>query len=252
MERNAKSEPVTASKRAAIILTILLAAGLAAFLALSNNMPAAASHTLHFHCDFTPPEMSEWDFPHPADWASEAENGMTFLHMVRMGQPGVPRRPLQFARLKGVNVGSFSLSVKVRRLQKSMIIVFNYIDTLHFYYAHVSRQTGREVSVHNGIFIVNGGPRYRIAGLDAPPALPGPGWHTIRIVRNARTGLIEVYSDVQKAPLFTAVDKHFDCGQIGLGSFDETGDFADFDLRSTDSGCAPENPVDPQAHPAQQ
>ncbi len=242
MERNATDQNKITGRRAAIILTILLAAGTAAFLGLAKIAPAADSGALHFHCNFTPKEMNEWEFPHRDDWTSETADGRTFLHMVRMGKPGVPRRPLQFARLKGVNVGSFTLSVKVRRLHRSMIIVFNYVDTLHFYYAHVSRQTGREVSVHNGIFIVNGGARYRIAGLDAPPALPGPGWHTIRIVRNAKTGLIEVYSDVQKAPLFTVVDKHFDCGQIGLGSFDETGDFADFDLRTTDAACAPEKP----------
>jgi hypothetical protein len=33
------------------------------------------------------------------------------------------------------------------------------------------------------------------------------------------------------------VDNTFKCGQVGLGSFDETGDFTDFELLSNDAGC---------------
>ena len=62
--------------------------------------------------------------------------------------------PLQFARLKGVSVGSFTLNVKIRREHGSMIVVFGYVDTLHFYYAHLSKDPGAKVAVHNGIFIV--------------------------------------------------------------------------------------------------
>lgn len=229
------------------VLTVLLGAGLAVlFLGYPRNA-LAALHKVHIHSNFSPKEMNEWKFPHPEDWTSELENGHYYLHMLRPGKPGVPRRPLQFARLKNVNVGSFDLRVKVRRAGRSMIIVFNYVDTMHFYYAHVSRDTGKVQPVHNGIFIVDGGPRRRIAGLDAPPALPNTRWHTIRVVRNAETGLIQVYSDVQKKPIFSVVDRHFTCGQVGIGSFDETGDFADFRLRSDDAGCTPQAPTSPQA-----
>ncbi|MEJ2007204.1 MAG: hypothetical protein P8Z30_03455 [Acidobacteriota bacterium] len=234
-------------RRSPAVMAALLGA---AFLGLSlaySHGALAALHKLSFHCNFSPKEMSEWKFPHPDDWDSEIDYGHYYLHMLRAGEPGVPRRPLQFARLRNVNVGSFNLSVRVRRAGRSMIIVFNYVDTLHFYYAHVSRDTGKIQPVHNGIFLVDGGPRRRIAGLDAPPALPDTHWHTIRVVRNAQTGLIQVYSDVQKKPLFSVVDHHFTCGQIGLGSFDEKGDFADFKLHSTDAGCTPQAPTSKQA-----
>ena len=229
------------------VLAAFLGAGLIAFgLGYSNNA-LAALHKLSFQCNFSPKEMSEWIFPHAEDWASKTEDGQTYLHMLRPGDPGVPRRPLQFARLKNVNVGSFDLSVKVRREGSSMIIVFNYVDTLHFYYTHVSKDRGTFQPVHNGIFLVDGGPRRRIAGTEAQPALPDTKWHTIRVVRNAKTGLIQVYSDVQKAPLFSVVDHHFTCGQIGLGSFDETGDFTDLKIHSSDAGCTPKTPAAPQA-----
>jgi hypothetical protein len=244
-------EPVEKNKRysrwSRIMIGTVFGAGLIAFgLGYSNNA-LAALHKLTFHCNFSPKELGEWIFPHAEDWVSKTENGQTYLHMLRPRDPGVPRRPLQFARLKNVNVGSFDLSVKVRREGTSMIIVFNYVDTLHFYYTHVSHDRGTFQPVHNGIFLVDGGPRRRIAGTKAEPALPDTKWHTIHVVRNVKTGLIQVYSDVQKKPLFSVVDHHFTCGQIGLGSFDETGDFADLKIKSSDAGCTPQAPASPQA-----
>ena len=170
--------------------------------------------------------------PFPEDWKILEEGNLHYLHMERSRPPGVPRRPVQFALLKGVKVGSFTLDVKVRRADSSMILVFDYVDPLHFYYVHLSDNPGTKVSVHNGIFIVDGGPRRRIAGLEASPALPDLSWHDVRIVRNVRTGSIDVFLDKQTTPRFSVIDHTFACGQIGLGSFDETGDFAQFRLRS--------------------
>ena len=133
--------------------------------------------------------------PFPEDWEILKEGNLHYLHMQRSRPPGVPRRPVQFALLKGVKVGSFTLDVKVRRAGGSMIVVFNYVDPLHFYYVHLSDNPGTKISVHNGIFIVDGGPRRRIAGLEASPALPDLSWHDVRIVRNVRTGSIKVFSD---------------------------------------------------------
>jgi hypothetical protein len=237
-ELNQKDSDQRAWKPALAFLAILFA-GLAAGVLILSSQALAAGRQMHIHCNFTPKERSEWQFPHPADWEIKSEGGIHYLHMVRPAEPGVPRRPLQFARLRNVNLGSFDLHVRVRRYGSSLIVVFNYVDTLHFYYAHISRDLGTKQPVHNGIFLVDGAPRRRIAGTQAQPALPDTNWHSIRIVRNVRTGLIDVYSDVQKKPLFSVVDKTFQCGQVGLGSFDETGDFTDFDLRSDDGGCTP-------------
>lgn len=234
-------------RRSYILLGAFLGTGLFVFGLGFSGSAFAALHKLSFHCNFSPKEISEWTFPHAQDWVSKTESGQTYLHMLRPRDPGVPRRPLQFARLKNVNVGSFDLSVKTRREGKSMIVVFNYVDTLHFYYTHVSHDRGTVQPVHNGIFLVDGAPRRRIAGTEAQAALPDTKWHTIRVVRNAESGLIQVYSDVQQKPLFSVVDHHFPCGQIGLGSFDELGDFADLKITSSDAGCTPRAPASPQA-----
>jgi hypothetical protein len=185
--------------------------------------------------NFTSGSLKAWQMPFPQDWEILQQGNLHYLHMKRPRAPGVPRRPLQFARSKGVKVGSFTLNADVRRSGGSMIIVFNYVDTLRFYYVHLSVNPGTQISVHNGIFIVNGKPRYRIAGLDAAPALPDRSWHHVRIVRNVRTGSIQVFLDKETKPRFSVIDHTFTCGQVGLGSFGDTGDFAQFRLRSNDA-----------------
>jgi hypothetical protein len=184
---------------------------------------------------FTSGNLNAWDMPFPEDWEILQQGDVHYLHMERNREPLVPRRPMQFALLKGVKVGSFTLNVDLRRAGGSMIVVFNYVDTLHFYYVHLSENPGTQISVHNGIFIVNGKPRYRIAGLKASPALPDKEWHHVRIVRNVRTGSIQIFMDKEKQPRFSVIDHTFTCGRVGLGSFDETGDFSRFKLQSKDA-----------------
>jgi hypothetical protein len=175
--------------------------------------------------------LHAWQMPFPEDWELQQEGGLSYLHMKRSREPGTPRRPVQFALLKNVDAGSFTLDVMVRRAQGSMIVVFGYVDTLHFYYVHLSKDSGVQEPVHNGIFLVDGAPRRRIAGVEAMPALPDRAWHHVKIVRDVRSGSIDVFVDKEKTPRFSVVDPTFTHGQVGLGSFDETGDFARFRLQ---------------------
>ena len=203
------------------------------------KVPAVQAGTnLVFSDDFAQPRLDRWQMPFPEDWAILTEGGNHYLHMKRSRDPAVPRRPVQFALMRGVRVGSFDFQARVRREGRSMIVVFNYVDPLHFYYAHLSMDTGSRQPVHNGVFLVNNAPRVRIGGLDAPAALPETSWHRIRVLRDAASGRISVWSDVQSTPIFTVTDRTFNCGQIGIGSFDETGDFDDVEVRSDDAGCA--------------
>jgi len=199
--------------------------------------PVALS--IQFSDNFSSVSLDRWQFPHPEDWTIGTEGPLHFLHMLRNREPLVPRRPMQFALLKGVHVGSFNFQSRVRRTGRSMLIVFNYVDTLHFYYTHLSADPGAKVEVHNGIFIVDGGPRRRIAGKEAAPALPDTNWHDVTVQRDVPSGSIEVFVDGDRSPRFSVMDHTFNCGQVGVGSFDETGDFADIHLTSSDAGCQP-------------
>lgn len=198
-----------------------------------------ALNSISFREDFESASLAPWLLPFPEDWEILAEGGNHYLHLKRGREPGVPRRPLQFALLKNANVGNFDFRVRLRREGRSMIVVFNYVDTLHFYYTHLSADRGTEQPVHNGVFLVDGEPRRRIAGLEAHPALPDRAWHEVRIKRDVARGTIDIFTDGLSTPLFSAVDRSFNCGQVGLGSFDETGDFDDVELHSNDAGCVP-------------
>jgi hypothetical protein len=226
-----------ARKTVHLLVLFILTASLAAFTVLIDARPVVRSVT--FHDAFTSGKLDAWQFPFPEDWVLGTEGPLNFLHMLRKREPLVPRRPMQFALLKGVNVGSFTLQARVRRHGSSVLMVFNYADTLHFYYTHLSVDAGAKVPVHNGIFLVDGEPRRRIAGVEAAPVLPDKNWHKVRVQRDVPSGSIKVFVDDESPARFSVVDHTFSCGQVGLGSFDETGDFTDVQLTSQDAGCNP-------------
>ena len=217
----------------------LLFCGVALSVLMARVAAELALETVNFRDNFSSGNLDAWQFPFAEDWVVKQEGSLHYLHMLRSRDPLVPRRPQQFALVKGVTVGSFTLETRVRREGSSMMIVFNYVDSLHFYYTHLSKDPGRKIDVHNGIFLVDGAPRRRIAGLEADPVLPDTNWHKVRVERDVASGSIRVFVDAEPQPRFSVVDKTFKCGQIGLGSFDETGDYTDVKLSSKDAGCQP-------------
>ena len=184
--------------------------------------------------DFEKGGLKGWHVTLPGHWELAVENGNHFLRLAKAGPVGEPRRPVKFALWEPGCVGDFEVTVKARRKGKSLLVAFGFQDRLHFYYAHVSLDDG-DYRVHNGILKVDGSERYRIGGTGAKPALPTTGWHTVRVVRKSGPGSIEVYIDGEDQARFHAVDKSFAYGWVGVGSFNETGDFDDFLLRGTPS-----------------
>ena len=49
--------------------------------------------------------------------------------------------------------------------------------------------------------------------------------------RQVASGETQVYFDDLKTPAMTASDKTFDWGEVGIGSFDDTGRFDKLELR---------------------
>ena len=197
--------------------------------------------------DFETGDLEGWLAPLPRDWKLVTEDGNRFLRLQKPGPIGNPRRPVKFALWQADCVGDLQLTVRMRRIDKSLIVVFGYQDRSRFYYAHLSSDDGSH-SVHNGLFKVHGGSRYRIAGEGSAPALPSQDWHTIRIERTVADGRMAVYVDDDPKPRFEAIDPSFRFGRVGLGSFDETGDFDDLRLQGEAAeGCPADgyNPLDP-------
>ena len=55
-------------------------------------------------------------------------------------------------------------------------------------------------------------------------------WHQVKLVRDTKSGTIEIFFDDMEKPVMTANDKRFGLGQIGIGSFDDMNDFDEIRL----------------------
>lgn len=187
-----------------------------------------AGYTLIFEEDFSEKSTEGWEMTDPAAWAVEEREGNALLALKRSSryEPEV-RSPKSIAWLKGVEAGSFVMEMKARQTgreygHRDLCFFFGRQDGAHFYYVHLASVADEHA---NSIFLVNGAPRVTIA----TERTDGTAWtsepHTVRIVRDAEAGTIEVYFDDMTTPVMKATDSTFKNGAFGLGSFDDVGEF---------------------------
>jgi len=107
---------------------------------------------------------------------------------------------------------------------RDLCIFFGTKDPTNFYYVHIASVADDHA---NNIFLVNDEPRVKIASKTTEGTDWGEtgSWHTARIERRLEDGSIKVFFDDMAVPIMEATDTHFDFGQIGFGSFDDTGQF---------------------------
>jgi hypothetical protein len=139
------------------------------------------------------------------------------------------RSPYNRAFIKDLYVSDFVLDVQLQSTIKDyghrdLCMFFGYQDPSHLYYVHL----GKKMDSHaNNIFIVNDADRKSISTKTTAGTNWDDEWHHARVVRNVETGTIDIYFDDMETPVMTAVDKNFTWGQVGIGSFDDTGNFDD-------------------------
>lgn len=181
-----------------------------------------------------------WTVPVAADWETGTEDGAAVLRLMhnRGPLPG-PRRPIQFALSGGEDYSRVTVEVDVKPLGGSLMMVFAYRDEAHFDYAHFSVDTAAKQAVHNGIFHVYGGERVRISGIDGPAAFPeGSRWYHVKLIHDATQGTVGAAVDGHDLPALKAVDLSLGAGKVGIGSFDETGEFRNVKIAATGSAPA--------------
>lgn len=145
------------------------------------------------------------------------------------------RSPLNMALLTDLSVTDFVLEAKVQSTGKDgahrdMCLFFGYQDPAHFYYVHIAKQADDHA---NQIFIVNGADRKKISKTSTKGTPWDDAWHRIKIVRRVADGHIAIYFDDMKTPIMTAEDKTFGWGQVGIGSFDDSGNWDDVKVFGT-------------------
>jgi hypothetical protein len=165
----------------------------------------------------------EWTVQQASDWV--VENGM--LRLKEKGEPvaGQPRRPTKFALLNSEPFAKVTIEAELKQNGRSLIIVYGWQDANHYNYAHLSSDAAAKQNVHNGMFHVFGGERVRISLLDGPPSFDAIDWAPVKLVFDGDAGRCHVEVNGKRNPSLEAVDLSLRWGRVGLGSFNETGDF---------------------------
>ncbi len=166
-----------------------------------------------------------WTFDGTGEWTFQP--GLMILS--KAGTPaGAIRRPAALAILNSPPFTRVSMTVDIRSTapietpERDLEVVFGYRSPARFYYVHLAGVTN---DVHNGIFLVNDADRKRIDPGTTPPQLSDQAWHHVRLERDGATGVVDVFVDAAQKPTFHATDTTLSAGQVGLGSFDDTGEF---------------------------
>jgi len=176
-----------------------------------------------------------WQPTDPEAWKIESTDDGQIYHQFKKNSNYKPphRSPLNIALLKDVIVGDFELTAKVRSTHpdyghRDVCLFFGYQDPAHFYYVHLGKRADDHA---NQIFIVNEKPRTKISLKSTPGTNWDDRWHHVKIVRTVDRGTIEIFFDDMKKPVMKALDKSFQWGQVGIGSFDDTSAWDDIELR---------------------
>ena len=180
-----------------------------------------------------------WQPTDAAAWKIvETDRGKVYNQFKNSKYKPPHRSPYNISLVEGVSVGDFVLTVKVQSTNnkagahRDMCLFFNYVDPAHFYYVHL----GHKPDPHSSqIMIVNDAPRKMITNNKSPGIPWDDGWHDVKIVRRTADGTIEIYFDDMDKPVMTAIDKTFTSGQVGIGSFDDNGNWDNFKLHGKKS-----------------
>lgn len=192
----------------------------------------------HWRSTDPDPAMSVWRI---------VPDGPEGNHVLRVTGPSAyappHRSPLSIAWLKDTVVGDFELSARLQSTNvaagphRDLCLFWGYQDPAHFYYVHLG---ARPDPAACQIFIVNDAPRTAITVDEAAGTPWATGWHEVKVLRRVEDGTMEVYFDDMTKPLMTARDTTFQWGQVGLGTFDDHGNFDEVVLRGERYGAAPQ------------
>jgi hypothetical protein len=206
-----------------------------ASLVLAAEKPTEGTLPLLFEDDFSK-GAGRWEPSDPAAWkVIDVQGGKAFSQFQQSQYKPPHRSPFNFALVKDLVVGDFVLEAKAQSTardypHRDLCLFFGYQDPAHFYYVHLGKKTDDHA---NQIFIVNKSDRKKISTKTTPGTNWTDGWHQIRVVRTVGDGSIAVYFDDLTTPVMTATDKTFTWGRVGVGSFDDMGNWAAFKVYGT-------------------
>lgn len=181
-------------------------------------------------------QPSAWQFGDPAAWKWSEESGtrVLTLHQPQVFKPKV-RSPFNLAWFPSQDWKSFTLTMEARLTKfdasnNDLCIAFARQDDTRFCYAHLGV---RADGVHHQIHLVDNADRRAITATRTAGTPWKPGtWHRLKVVHDANAGKIAVYFDDMSKPVLTAEDKTLTHGWVGVGSFDDLGQFRNLEVRA--------------------
>lgn len=184
--------------------------------------------------------LERWEILDPKTWklnesVSHSQSPTKTLAITARESEYQPpfRSPLHIALVKDLSVGNVEISFRVRSTldtgdHRDCCVFFGYQDDKHFYYVHV----GAKPDPHSGqIMIVNKAPRLALTK-NTKETPWDDQWHTVKLIRNIETGMIQLFFDDMTKPHMEVADKTFGAGRIGIGSFDDLNEFDDIMVRT--------------------
>jgi hypothetical protein len=210
-------------KPALFIMAPLLASSLPA----ADSRPPAGAKLLYEQAFQKADALKDFVMTDPAAWKIAVTNDERALALTKQSQYQPPvRSPVNIALIAGKVFTDFVLEVDLVQTgreygHRDMCLFFGVQNPTNFYYAHIA--TAADPNAHN-IFVVTNAPRKNIARETTKGVNWGLGvWHKVRLERDTRSGMINVFFDDMSKAIMSAQDKSFSSGYIGFGSFDDTG-----------------------------
>lgn len=213
---------------------VLMIAGLLAvsYSALAQQTSEKAPDAAHgmplvFEDDFESGH-TRWSMTDPKAWSIVDDDGRRVLALHGKSQYAPPfRSPANIALIKDLDLTDFVLEATVKYTGRDyghsdLCIFFGHTGPATFYYVHLAAEPDDHA---HAVFLVNQSARKSIVQERNDGAPWDDQYHTIRVTRDTASGRIEVYFDDMTTPIMRTVDTTFTTGTLGLGSFDDTGQF---------------------------
>ncbi len=182
-------------------------------------------------------DETAWSYTDDAAWKwSGSGNKRTLSLTAQARTPPKFRSPFNLAWFDAREWKDFTFTAELRLTKfdagnNDLCIAFGREAENRFYYVHLGEKADEP---HHQIHIVDNADRKPITTFrtGGTPWREGK-WHRVKLVRNSATGDIGVWFDDMEKPVLAAKDKTLGWGRIGLGSFDDLGEFRNVSIRGT-------------------
>jgi hypothetical protein len=207
------------------ISTVLLSIVTVLLLTCNVSKDGLSKKVIAYQQNFDSPNaLTAFEFSDAGVWVFNDSGALECIGQANYEPPS--RSPFSIALIKEKQFGSFIMEASLQQTgreydHQDMVLIFGFQNPSQFYYTHISRKADDHA---NQVFIVNKAPRNKISTkTNEGQNWKNGQWHNIRLIRNLKTGLIQLFFDDMENPVMEAKDLTFGKGMIGFGSFDDSG-----------------------------